>query len=110
MAARKSEKIIRAHLKEQFDFSSEQLDKIIPTIIQTLTGYLDELGKASECGSLEEIGRISHMLKGALLNSGFFESAELAREIETRARAGAERTDCKELIAAFNAHLTEIID
>ena len=107
MKGRKIEKVIRAHLKEQFGFSSAQLDKMIPTIIQTLTDYMAELDKAAESGSLEEIGRISHMMKGALLNSGLLDSAELAREIEIKAKAGAEQTEFKTIISAFNAQLSK---
>ena len=82
--------VIRAHMKKQFGLSHEQIDTMLPSFMDTLAGYLRELGTHFTAGNQSEVGRLAHTTKGALLNLGLHKQAELAKHIELQARGGSE--------------------
>jgi HPt (histidine-containing phosphotransfer) domain-containing protein len=96
-------------MKKQFGLSSDQIDSMLPSFMDTLAGYLDELGTHFAAGNQEEVGRVAHTTKGALLNLGLHDQAALAKDIELRAKAGRElnelEADFKKLTAALTPFL-----
>ena len=105
MADEQGRDVIRAHMKTQFGLSEEQIDSMLPSFRDTLAGYLEELSAYFAAGEQEEVGRVAHTAKGALLNLGLHDQAELAKEIELGAKSGRElgelESDFKKLTAGL---------
>ena len=102
--------IIRAHMKKQFGLSHEQIDALLPSFLDTLAGYLKELGAHFAGGRQEEVGRVAHTTKGALLNLGLHEQAELAKHIELKAKGGVELVEVEPEIRKLKAALKPLLD
>ena len=100
---------IRAHLKNQFGLADEQIDSLLPSFVNTLAEYMGELEARFEAGNTEEVGRVAHTTKGALLNLGLHEQAELAKKIEVSARAGCELAEIEEELGNLSAALAPLL-
>ncbi len=101
---------IKAHLKKQFSLADEQIDSLLPSFIRTLAEYMDELEARFEAGNTEEVGRVAHTTKGALLNLGLHEQAELAKKIEHSARAGRELAEIEQELGNLSAALAPLLN
>lgn len=55
---------------------------MLPRFISTLAGHMTKLEQVLDEGDSKGLGKVGHTLKGALLNLGLLECAELARIIE----------------------------
>ncbi|MEN8189724.1 MAG: Hpt domain-containing protein [Thermodesulfobacteriota bacterium] len=84
---------IRSYIKAQYKLPDERLEELLPTFINTLVGHIANLEKAMADGGLSGIGRTAHTLKGALLNLGLHDLAELAREIEQNGKGAVVEFD-----------------
>ncbi len=77
---------IKTHLFTQFHLTENQVAEMLPTFINALQDHIDNLETAQNQGEVDEIGRASHTIKGALLNLGITEAAEIAFQIEQQAK------------------------
>ncbi|NNK56920.1 MAG: Hpt domain-containing protein [Desulfofustis sp.] len=105
-----SREVIRSHMKKQFGLSGEQIDALLPSFMVTLAGYVEELGTLFEAGDHKELGRVAHTTKGALLNLGLHDQAELAKDIELRAKAGSELVELEADFKKLRASLEPLLD
>jgi len=110
MSELKSKEDIRAHLRTQFGLTQEQIDSMLPSFLGTLAEYLAELGTHFAADDSVEVGRLAHKTKGALLNLGLPEQAELAKDIETRAKAGADLQDVAADHERLKLELASLLD
>ena len=110
MADERSLDMIRAHLKKQFGLSEAQINSMLPSFLSTLAGYMEELGTHFSEGNREEVGRVAHTTKGALLNLGMHNQAELAKEIELRAKAGDDLIELESTFRRLQADLEMLRD
>ena len=101
---------IMVHMQNQFGLSKEQIDSMLPSFMDTLAGYLAELGTHFAAGDQKEVGRVAHTTKGALFNLGLDEQAELAKHIELRAKAGGELVELEADFKKLRAALTPLLD
>lgn len=90
--------IIRNYLSSRFQFPDEQVDQMLPSFILTLGKHMDGLESALQQGDLTDLGRKGHTMKGALLNLGLHEYADIALEIEVNGRDGKESVDYASLV------------
>ena len=60
---------------------------MLPNFMATLSSHLGKIESAMESGDLITLGKAGHTMKGALLNLGLDESAEIAKEIELKGKA-----------------------
>ena len=102
--------MIRAHMKKQFGLSHEQIDTMLPSFMDTLAGYLKELGTHFAAGDQGEVGRVAHTTKGALLNLGLNAQAELAKHIELQAKSGSELVELESEFRKLKAALDPLLN
>lgn len=90
---------IKTYLSDQFNLEDEQVSEMMPSFISTLAGHMTNLEKAYESGDLMILGKSGHTIKGAFLNLGLNDCAEIALQIERRGKEGDHSTDFAYLIA-----------
>lgn len=108
--AEKIKDTIRAHMRSQFGLSEAQIDAMLPSFMNTLAGYLRELGSHFSAGDQDGVSRVAHTTKGALLNLGLNDQAALAKEIEQGAKAGAPLVDLEPDFKEMRAGLESLLD
>ena len=77
---------IKQHLRTAYLLSEERSEAMIPVFLATLHGHMNRLAELAAEGDMEPLGRTAHAVKGALLNMGLPDLAELARRIELQCR------------------------
>lgn len=89
---------IKDHLKRQFNLPIEQIELMLPSFIDTIDSHMAKLQEAWTKGDLVLLGRAGHTIKGAFLNLGLDECAQIALRIEERGKAGDPSEDYNKLI------------
>ena len=100
---------IKEHLARQFNLTTEQIDSMISGLISTLAGHIRNLEEVLDQGDLEQLGKAGHTIKGALLNLGLNECAEMAYEIEAGGKAGDRDVDYKLLVSSMRKIIDKYI-
>ncbi len=77
---------IRDHLQTAYLLTEKKTEEMIPVFVATLGDHVERLAALAAAGDLDELGRAGHAVKGALLNMGLPDLAELARRIELQCR------------------------
>ena len=77
-----------AYLKAELGLDDEQVQGFLKTLSVPLKTTLEAVNKACEAKNLTAIVETAHSLKGALLNLGLNELADLASRIEATAATG----------------------
>lgn len=93
MTAVEYKRSIRDHLSRAYMLSDEKIAVFLPRFLTTLKTHLDNLQQPIQTENLEELSKDAHTLKGALLNLGLRELADIAYHIELQSRAGDGTTD-----------------
>jgi HPt (histidine-containing phosphotransfer) domain-containing protein len=93
---------VKQHLQTAYLLSEERAESMIPVFITTLRSHMDRLSELAESGDLEQLGRASHAVKGALLNIGLSELAETASTIEQQCKTGTPSLDYRTKIAELH--------
>ena len=78
--------VIRQHLQHAYLLNEEKTAEMIPVFITSLRGQVERLQGLVGAGDREELGRAGHTIKGALLNMGLSDLAELAHRLERQCR------------------------
>ena len=102
--------LIRSHMKKQFGLSEAQINSMLPSFLNTLVGYMEQLGTHFTEGNREEVGRVAHTAKGALLNLGLHSQAALAKDIELKAREGDDLIELELTFRRLQAGLEMLRD
>jgi histidine phosphotransfer protein HptB len=92
---------IKTYLSDQFNLGDEQVSEMMPSFISTLAGHMANLEKAFESGDLGVLGKSGHTIKGAFLNLGLNDCAEIALQIEHRGKEGDHSADFARLVASL---------
>jgi len=100
---------IKQYLINQFGLPPEQIDSMLPELIGTLVDHIKKLETVVEIGEPEQLGKAGHTIKGALLNLGLTDCAEIAHSIETAGKGGVSDVDYQELVLAIRQKLTPYI-
>jgi HPt (histidine-containing phosphotransfer) domain-containing protein len=100
---------IRDFLKKQFNLSGDQIDTMLPGFIDTLASHMAHLEEAFQSGDMIRLGKAGHIIKGALLNLGLSECAEIAYIIEKEGKNRNESTDFQALVYALKDKLADYI-
>ncbi len=79
---------IKEHLARQFHLPDEQIDKMLPSFVSTLKVHMQNLESALAEEDFISLGRASHTIKGAFLNLGLDDCAEIALKIEEKGKLG----------------------
>lgn len=74
----------------QFTLPEEQIKRMIPGFLDALRSHLSLLKEALESGDKQDMGKKAHTIKGAFLNLGLENCAEIALAIEINSKAGKD--------------------
>jgi HPt (histidine-containing phosphotransfer) domain-containing protein len=101
---------IKSYLSQQFSLGEDQVSGMLPGFISTLSAHMTNLEKALASGDLEVLGKSGHTIKGAFLNLGLRDCAEIALQIERKCKEGDLHTDYGRLVADLREKIDVIIN
>lgn len=96
---------IKHYLVHHFNLPPEQIASMLPNLIETLADHIDNLEAELEQQDLERLGKAGHTIKGALLNLGLQECADIAYDIETNGKAGNTDVNYQQLVRSIREKL-----
>lgn len=73
---------VKQYLVLQFELTDEQIDTMLPVFIDTLHGHMKELEQMVSKDDIQGMKKMAHTLKGALLNLGLKDFADIALRLE----------------------------
>lgn len=82
---------------------------MLPGFIETLATHLQNLENRLAENDLVKIGKTAHTFKGALLNLGMEDCAQIASLIEEQGKAGSVSTNFHKLVADLRVCLAPVI-
>ena len=100
---------IKNYLCSRFKLPPEQVEEMIPSFTVTLGEHVEVLEAAVESMDYEELARAGHTIKGALLNLGINDAADISLKIEQGGRDNNQDIDYAELVAQIRDILNPII-
>ena len=100
---------VRKYVRVQYQLPVEKVALMLPTFLEVLKNHLNDLESVLDDGEPMAIGRVGHTLKGALLNLGLAEIAEIAASIETEGKLGNKDFEYAVLVARLREKLEEIL-
>lgn len=101
---------IKTYLNNQFNLGDEQVAEMLPSFISTLASHMTNLETAFESGDLGILGKSAHTIKGAFLNLGLNDCAEIALQIERRGKAGDQSADFAHMVTSLREKIDMIIN
>ncbi len=101
---------IQSYLCGKFHLPVEQVGEMLPSFLITLDSHMGKLESAWESGDLSSLGRAGHTIKGALLNLGLHECAEIALRIEEKGKAEDDNADYQEMIKELRHNLASLLE
>ena len=90
--------IIRQHLQTTYLLDEKKAEAMIPVFINTLKEHVDHLAEQVSNGSMEDLSRAIHAVKGALLNMGLTDLAKTAYVIERESKKGNTNLDFQNIV------------
>ena len=96
---------VKEYLVEQFNLLPEQIESMLPGLMTTLADHIDNLEAALDQGDLEQLGKAGHTIKGALLNLGLEECADIAYSIEMGGKKMRDDINYQELVKSIRETL-----
>lgn len=100
---------IKVYLAEQFHLSIGQIEQMLPAFIDALDTHLKDLDTALVSCNLKTIGKAGHKIKGACLNLGLVECAQIALIIEEKGKAGDADTDFQKLAHDLHSKIDPLL-
>ncbi|WP_136808458.1 Hpt domain-containing protein [Desulfosediminicola flagellatus] len=100
---------MRRYLLEKFQLPRDQVDVMLPKFISTLVSHMENIEDALSEGDTMVIGKNAHTMKGALLNLGLHDCAEIARDLEEKGKAGDASVDYSALVGHLRTTLGELV-
>jgi histidine phosphotransfer protein HptB len=101
---------IRWHLTKQFSLRIDQVDSMMPSFIDTLGTHMSNLEDALADKDLDSLGKFGHTIKGAFLNLGMDDCAQIALVIEEKGRKGGNLTELINLMASLRVLVKPILE
>lgn len=101
---------IKTFLGQRFDFPEEQVVLMLPEFIGALSSHIEQLEKALQGNDLAPLITAGHTIKGAFLNLGLTECAEIALQIEQGSRNSDNSKDYPALVASLSLIVNGIIN
>jgi len=109
MTDQQSIRKIRIYLLSRFDLTEEQIESMLPGFIETLATHLQNLENRLAENDPVKIGKAAHTFKGALLNLGMEECAQIASLIEEKGKTESTSTDFQKLVDDLRVCLAPVI-
>lgn len=110
MKTKKIIESIKHHLANQFNLPGEQVDMMLPSFIATLGTHMCNLENALEQNDIVLLGKVGHTIKGAFLNLGLQDCAQIALAIEEKGRQGGSPADFRQLVEDLRFRVRPVIE
>ena len=88
---------IREHLKSSYLLTEEKIEAVLPKFLDSVKNLMSELEQVLHTNDNYAISRTGHAMKGALLNLGLHDLAQMAFSIEKHQENNATCQDCVQL-------------
>jgi HPt (histidine-containing phosphotransfer) domain-containing protein len=89
-------------------FSEEEFQELVELFLESTLSELDHIKTAAQVPDFEKMAMSAHSMRGAAINLGFTEIHELAKTIESNARA-CELSGAVEAADEIRDHLERIV-
>ncbi|MGB4548011.1 MAG: Hpt domain-containing protein [Syntrophales bacterium] len=89
-------------------FSEEEFQELVELFLESTLSELDHIKTAAQVPDFEKMAMSAHSMRGAAINLGFTEIHELAKTIESNARA-CELNGAVEAADEIRDHLERIV-
>ncbi len=99
---------IKTYLCEHFQLSQEQIGDMLPSFITTLSTHMQNMERVLGENDPLALGKAGHTMKGALLNLGLSDCAQLALRIEEKGKSGDTMTDYAALVADLRERISPL--
>jgi len=100
---------IREHLSRSYLLSDEKIEAVMPRFLTTIELLMSELENLAVNGYSEALSRTGHAMKGALLNLGLPDLAQMAFSIEKYHQTNELERDCAELVEQLKREIRKIL-
>ncbi|HID69760.1 MAG TPA: Hpt domain-containing protein [Desulfobacterales bacterium] len=100
---------VTAFLCEYYKLPAEKVADMLPTFLNVLQNHMIKMEKTVAEGDIQSIGNVGHTLKGALMNLGLDDFAEIAQTIEREGKAGRSEVDYSGLVDQLKENMAEIL-
>ena len=101
---------IKTYLCEHFQLSQEQIGEMLPSFITTLSTHMQNMERVLGENDPLALGKAGHTMKGALLNLGLSDCAQLAMRIEEKGKAGDTMTDYAALVTDLRERISPLFN
>ena len=99
---------IREHLHMAFNLSDEKIDSMMPSFLDTIFSHLQTTEEIYASGNLAGLSKAGHKLKGALLNLGLSDLAEIALAVEQKAGREDMTADYGAMLSRLKGEITKL--
>jgi len=100
---------IRTHLSQAYLLPEHRIDSLLPRFLESLETLMRNLELIAGTEKTVELSRAGHAIKGALLNLGLMDLAELAYTIEQKSKFGEIQWDRAHYVAELKREIAKII-
>ncbi len=107
MTVKYSEMII-SYLGQHFDLPQEQVESMLPSFFTALSDHMTNLENAFQQSDLHQLSKTGHTIKGAFLNLGLTDCAEIAFRIEQSAIEENHSVNYAELVTQLRLNVDRI--
>ncbi len=97
------------HLHNAYMLDDEKIKDVLPRFLDTLLAHLNNLQQPLLANDLQELGRAGHTLKGALLNLGLLELADIAYSIEQQCKIRNVTADYQVLVQQLRREINSFV-
>jgi len=101
---------MKEHLMSAYLLSEDKAETMIPVFVNALRSHMDRLAELAADSDLEQLGRASHAVKGALLNVGLHDLAETAAALEQQCKNGVCPHDFQAMITNLQYTVSRFCD
>ena len=97
------------HLHKAYMLDDEKIKDVLPRFLDTLVAHLNNLQRPLLTNDLPELGRAGHTLKGALLNLGLLELADIAYSIEQQCKIEDSTADYQVMVQRLQQEISSFV-
>lgn len=101
---------IKEYLARQFNLPEDQVDVMLPEFKKTLSSHMEKIENMHQQDRLDDLEKAAHTIKGAFLNLGLSDCAELAMKIEGGAAGHDTSVDYTALIDNMGEIVADIVN
>lgn len=83
---------------------------MLPSFLETLATHMSNIESALKTSDLLLLGKAGHTMKGALLNLGLVDCAQIAMEIEEKGKSGDTSVDFVALVTDLKQNLAVLVN